>query len=62
MVMGEFFFLLFFKIGRKLLFFEWFKNNDFVPILKISKKVSKNLKFYLHEYFSMNIMLNGSDQ
>ena len=54
--------LLFFKMGRKLLFFERFKNSDFVPILKNSKKISKNIKFHLHAYFIINIMLNGSDR
>ena len=56
------FFLLFFKIGTKSLYLDRSKNSDFVPILKNSKKIAKNIKFHPQAYFSMNIMLNGSDR
>ena len=49
-------------MDRKSLFFELSKNNDFVPILDNSKKIKKNIKFNLHGYFSINIMLSGSDR
>ena len=49
-------------MGRKSLFFERFKNSDFVPILKNSKKILKNIKFGLQVYIHMGNMLNGSDR
>ena len=57
-----YFLKFFFKIGTKSLFLNRSKNSDFLPNLKNSKKISKNIKFHFHAYFSINIMLNGSDR
>ena len=56
------FFLFFLRWVEKSLFFERSKNNNFVSILKNSKKISKIIKFHHQTYFSINIMLSGSDQ
>ena len=55
-------FLLFFKIGTKSLFFERSRYSDFVPILKNSKKIQKNVKFGLQAHINMENKMNGSDR
>ena len=49
-------------MGRKSLFFERFKNSDFVPILKNRKKIQKNVKFGLQAHINMENKMNGSDR
>ena len=39
-----------------------YKNYDFLPIIKNSKKIQKNVKFGLLVYFDIEIKLSGSDR